>query len=268
MIVEYTYNITTTSSKAIMAQENRKVVLVTGSSSGIGEAIAYEYAKLNYNVVLTGRNENRLGQVVAKCTGLSPSKLVPLAVKADFVDIAQVENVFNKTIEKFKRLDILVNNAGFAGKMKKLDDGADFMADYHKIMSVNLTSALRLSQLALPYLKETKGSIVNISSIASRLGLPSVSYSVSKAGMSMLTKCLANAVGSSGVRVNTVSPGPVKTNLAPGLDQMGGWTAVDRVGEPQEIADFVVFLTSGKANFIQGAELDIDGGATIKAPKY
>lgn len=243
---------------------DRVVALVTGSSSGIGSAVAVDYSKLNYHVVITGRDEDRLREVAEECKQASPDKLEPLIVQADFADLKQVDDVFNKTIEKFQRLDILVNNAGFMGRAAITDD--NFMEDYEKIMAVNLTSAVRLCQLAMPYLKKSTGSVVNVGSVLSKMAYPTVSYSVSKAGLIMLTKTLANACDKTGVRVNSVLPGPILTRFGPNQAKFGCLTLQDRAGTSQEVSDLIIFLTSNKASYINGAEVTIDGGYYAKCP--
>lgn len=248
-------------------QQADKVVLVTGASSGIGEATAIEYAKLGYRVAITGRNEERLGKVIEQLTASSSSRDGDrfLAFRADFEDPAQVEPIVEQTINKFKRLDILINNAGYLGKKCELDH-ADFYDDFKRILQVNLFSAVRISQLARPYLVESKGVIINVSSIADRIGMPAISYSISKAGLTMLTKGLTNGLDGTGVRVVTVSPGPVVTNIADPqqLTGLGFLSSLHRAGKSKEVADTIVFLSSDKASYITGCTLDVDGGVYTK----
>lgn len=242
-----------------------KVILVTGASSGIGEVTAIEYAKLGYKVAITGRNEERLAKVLEQLVANSPSKLENdfLTIKADFEDPKQVDQVIDATISKFNQLDVLINNAGFRAQKLSLDH-PDFFQDFQRILQVNLVAATRIAQLAVPHIKKTRGVIINVSSIADRLGSPSISYSVAKAGLSMLTKALANALDGTGVRVVTVSPGPVKTNFGPGLDLMAPLSHMHRIAESQEVADTIIFLSSEKASFIHATTIDVDGGAVTK----
>lgn len=248
-------------------QPRQKVVLVTGASSGIGEATAIEYAKLGYKVAITGRNEERLAKVLEQLFANSPSRSQNdfLSIKADFDDATQVDPVVEQTISKFKRLDILVNNAGFIGKKHELKH-PDFYDDFQSIIQVNLMAAVRISQLAHSHLVESRGVVVNVSSIADRLALPAISYSISKAGLSMLTKTLANALDGTGVRFVTVSPGPVLTNIvdASELKALGQFSSLHRTGTSQEVADLIVFLSSDKASYITGCTVDVDGGFCTK----
>lgn len=241
------------------------MVLVTGGSSGIGGSTALEYAKLGYKIAITGRDEDRLNKVFEEMTNLSPSKSKDnfLILKVDFEDTAQVDTVVKQTVDKFGQLDILINNAGFAGKRRGLNH-PEFFEDFQKIMQVNLMSATRVAQLAAPHLVKTKGVIVNVSSVADRIANPSISYSVSKAGLSMLTKTLANAFEGTGVRVVTVSPGPIKTNFSPRTASMAPMTSMNRAGESIEVANTIVFLTSDKASYIHGCTIDVDGGMYAK----
>lgn len=238
---------------------------MTGASAGIGEATAYEYAKLGYKVAFTGRNEERLNKVLEQLVALSPNKSRDdfLPIKADFEIPAQVENVVEKTVAKFGQLNILVNNAGFPGKKRDLSHD-DFFEDFQRVLQVNLLASTRIAQLATKHLIKTKGVIINVSSIADRLALPTISYSVSKAGLTMLTKTLANAFEGTGVRVVTVAPGPILTNFAEGMEAYAPMTSLGRVGESKEVAETIVFLASDKASFIHGCTVDVDGGTYNK----
>lgn len=241
------------------------MVLVTGGSSGIGESSAKLYAQLGYKVAITGRNEDRLNKVLEAMVNLSPNKSKSdfLILKADLEDPKQVDSVVSGTVAKFGGIDILVNNAGFMGENRHIElDG--FFEDFKKILQVNLFAPVRIAQLATPYLLKSKGVIVNVSSVADRLGSPTISYSISKAGLSMLTKCLANAYDGRGVRVVTVAPGPIKTNFAENLDLYGPTTSLMRAGEAEEVAQTIVFLSSDKASYIHGCTVDVDGGLSSK----
>lgn len=246
-----------------------KVVLVTGGSSGIGEACALKYAELGYRVAITGRNQDRLLKVVEKMVEVAPAKAAEqlkddfLILKNDFEDPQQVDSVVKQTVEKFGKLDIVINNAGYPGKRLGLSD-ADFFEDFQKILQVNLIAATRIAQLASSHLIKTKGVMINVSSVADRVAAPTISYSVSKAGLSMLTKTLANALEGTGVRVVTVSPGPIQTNFSDRTAMMAPMTSLGRAGEAREVADTIVFLTSDKASYIHGCTIDVDGGTYAK----
>lgn len=186
-----------------------------------------------------------------------------LATSANFENTSDVDQVVERTLKKFARLDVLVNNAGFPGHKRPFEH-EDFYADFKRVLQVNLMAPTRIAQLAAEHLVKTKGVIINVSSIADRLAMPNVSYSVSKAGLSMLTKTLANALGGTGVRVVGVSPGPVRSNFVEGIEALNDMSSLNRVGEPSEVADLIVFLSSQKASYINGSTVDIDGGIYAK----
>lgn len=242
--------------------EGKKVALITGASSGIGEAAALEFAKLGYNVVITGRNDARLESVANKLTQECKDSNV-LSLKVEMSDEQQVDTVVAKTVDHFGRIDVLVNNAGTLGHETQIQE-PDFYDDFKNIMQVNLFAPVRLSQLALPHLEKTKGVIVNISSIADSFAIHTVSYSVSKAGLSMLSRTLVNALEGNGVRVVTISPGPIATNIVPEMESAAAITALNRIGQPKEVADLIVFAATDKGSFIHGANLCIDGGMLPK----
>lgn len=183
-------------------------------------------------------------------------------MRVDFENPKQVENVVSDTVAKFSQLDILVNNAGYMGKKLGLAD-KNFYEDFQRVIQVNLMAATRVAQLSIPYLIKTKGVMINLASVVDRVAFPLIAYSVSKAGVSMLTKTLANSLGDSGVRVVTVAPGPVKTDLLDGIE-LDSYTLMNRVGAPIEVANTIIFLCSDKASFITGCEIDVDGGYITK----
>lgn len=246
---------------------SNKVVLITGGSSGIGASAAIEYAKLGYRVAITGRNKERLSATLAEMVSAAVSSANKgenfLTIEADFEDLKQVDEAVAKAVAKFGRIDVLINNAGFRAQKLHFEH-PDFFQDFQRILQVNLVAATRVAQQATPHIKATKGVIINVSSIADSLGSSSVSYCVAKAGFSMLTKALANALDGTGVRVVTVSPGPVKTNFGPGLDLMAPLTHLNRIAEAREVADTIVFLSSDKASFINATTIYVDGGCLAK----
>lgn len=248
--------------------ESQKVALVTGGSSGIGRFIAVEFAKLGHKVAITGRDQKRLDESMELLVASSPVKPPAasdsfLALKVDFEQPAQVDKVVGDTVSKFGRLDIVINNAGYDGKGRQLSD-EDFFEDFQKIIQVNLLAATRIAQLSVAHLEKTKGVLINVSSIADRIPMQAVSYAVSKAGMSMMGKSVANAVEGKGIRVLNVCPGPVQTNFAPNMEKASVITSFERVASSQEVADLVVFLASDKASFIHGTSIDIDGGTLCR----
>ncbi|XP_026725151.1 17-beta-hydroxysteroid dehydrogenase 14-like [Trichoplusia ni] len=247
---------------------NDKVVIVTGSSSGIGAAIAIEFSALGANVCLVGRNQKKLDEVAKKCNN-------PLVLVADVTQDKDIQRIVNETVRYFGKLDILVNNAGMGSSASIKSETA--MAVFDKIMNTNLRSVVYLTHLAAPHIIKTKGNIINISSV---LGLrvlmaDSFAYNTSKAGLDHFTRSVAAELASDGVRVNSVNPGPVFTDILENsganeaiqkaiFDKMKQGTALNRISEPSEIADLVIFLASDKARAITGSVYVSDNGYLIK----
>lgn len=244
-----------------------KVVIVTGASSGIGAATAILFAEEGANVALVGRNEQKLQSVFEEC---SKSGNKHLQIKADISNDEDTRRIIKDTVDNFGKLDILVNNAGIVRFAQLKDE--NIMETFDTIMNTNLRAVVFLTHLAIPHLVKTKGNIVNVSSIASTLPPPMptmTSYCVSKAALNHFTRGAASELASQGVRVNTVSPGPVKTevlvnagieepieNLFP--------TPLQRISEAREIGDVILFLASDKAVAITGSEYVSDNGMLLK----
>ncbi|XP_026740270.1 uncharacterized protein LOC113502782 [Trichoplusia ni] len=245
-----------------------KVVLITGGSSGIGAATAELFAKEGADIAIVGRNEEKLKNTSAKCEELGAKVLI---IKADVAVDSDLKTIVPKTIDRFNKLDVLVNNAGIQTEATIADEY--LMETFDKTINTNLRSTVYLTNLAVPYLIKTKGNVINISSIlgTSTLGNPKrLSYCVSKAGMDHFTRAAALQLTSSGVRVNTVSPGSTRTDILSNAGIPATWeeTAkklnVERVSEPEEIGDLIVFLASDKARSITGSNYYIDNGALLK----
>ncbi|OWR47820.1 3-dehydroecdysone 3alpha-reductase [Danaus plexippus plexippus] len=239
-----------------------KVVLVTGASSGIGAAAAEAFSSEGAQVVMVGRNETKLSAVASKCNK-------PFVIRADVADDDDARRIIDDTIKKFGKLDVLVNNAGMGSNTATLLEG-DIMKDYDNLMSVNLRAVVHLTKLAAPHLIKTKGNIVNISSIAGTLTpvIPTtIIYYVTKAGLNHFSACAALELGREGVRVNTVSPGPVQTDFFTNSKYelqhsfIKKNTILNRISESEEIADLVLFLASDKAKGITASNFVSDNGA-------
>ncbi|CAH2233232.1 uncharacterized oxidoreductase SERP2049-like [Pararge aegeria] len=241
-----------------------KVVIVTGASSGIGAAVAEEFSAGGAKVVMVGRNEVKLNNVAKRCNS-------PLVIRADLTDDKDVQRIINETIDKFAQIDILVNNAGTYADGPLLS--GKIMDTYDFIARVNLRAVIYLTSLAAPYIVQTKGNIINISSVSGIIApvVPGLlAYNVSKAGLNHFTTCTAAELGPLGVRVNAVSPGPVNTDFLENTGLPGPWdiykpsTVLNRVSEAKDIADMVIFLASDKAKSITGANFLTDNGMAIK----
>lgn len=238
-----------------------KVVIVTGAGGGIGGEASHHLAKLGANVSIVDLNETCLKELEEKFIKSGLPK--PLPIVADITK--DPERIINETIKHFGRLDVLVNNAGVLTS----DTTINFdPVEFDRVMNVNLRSAIILTNLAVRHLEQTKGNIVNISSVA---GLKPcgiyLSYCISKAGMNHFTKCAAMDLATKGIRVNAINPGVVRTQIyeSIGIDPSGGFlnehakkSLVSRVGEVTDISSAIAFLAS--ESFINGILLSVDGG--------
>ncbi len=243
-----------------------KVALITGATSGIGEATAQELAKQNCNLMLTGRNEQKL---TALQNHFSSTGINCTVLAGDIRDAKFRQQLIEETINRLGRLDVLVNSAGII-EMGTIETTS--MDGYDRTMDVNLRSVFHLIQLALPHLEKTKGNIVNVSSVAGLRSFPGiVVYCISKAGLDQLTRCVALEVAPKGIRVNAVNPGVVitalHTNSGMSKEQYQAFLErgkqshpLGRVGKPEEVADLIVFLASDSAGWITGGTYSIDGG--------
>jgi len=246
-----------------------KVVLVTGATSGIGHAVAVKFAQESARVVALGRNQTALHEVE---TAVKNAGGEPLTLAIDVTDGEQVQRAINETLKSFGGLDVLVNAAGHisTGSIENTS-----LSAWDAMMNVNLRAAFQLMQMAAPHLIETKGNIVNVSSVTGLRSFPGVlAYCVSKAGVDQLTRCAALELAPKGVRVNAVNPGVVVTEI----HKRGGMSEADyekflehsktthplgRVGDPKEIAELVFYLASERASWITGATYQIDGGRAL-----
>ncbi|CAG9791685.1 unnamed protein product [Diatraea saccharalis] len=246
-----------------------KVVIVTGASSGIGAATAIMFCREGASVALVGRNETKLKNVSQKCSAAGGKHVV---IIADVSNDDDARRIVDNTIKKFGKLDILVNNAGVLGMAKILD--GTILEAYDKIMKTNVRAVVHLTMLAAPHLVKTKGNIVNISSVAGKtISLPTFSaYATSKAALDHFTRGSASELASSGVRVNTVSPGPVATDIMDNIisgeinpDQSRQMIPpLQRVSQSDEIADLILYLASDRSIGITGSDFITDNGYLLK----
>lgn len=193
-----------------MADFVDKVILITGASSGIGAGTAEFLASKGAWLVLVGRNVENLKNVAAKCTPTHGAP-EPLQIIADVTDETDAKRIIDTTIEKFQKLNVLVNNAGI---LKRGTIENSTLADYDTVMNVNVRSIFHLTQLATPHLIATKGNIVNVSSVNGIRSFAGVlAYNMSKAALDQFTQCVALELADRGVRVNSVNPGVIVTNI-------------------------------------------------------
>ncbi len=244
--------------------EPRKVVLVTGSATGIGRAVAVRFAKEGLAVAVNySRSEKEANETVelVKAEG-APAILC----KGSVADEAAAVEMVQRCVDEWGRLDVLVNNAGTTRFIDHTDLDAVTSEVWDEILGVNLKGTFFCSRAALPHLQKTDGSIVNITSVAGLLGQgSSIPYAASKAAVNCMTKSLARAFGPK-VRVNAVAPGPVLTRwLADHMDHVAKSlhvTPMGRAAVPDDIADAVRFLALG-TTLMTGQVVVVDGGRTM-----
>lgn len=240
----------------------KKVVLITGSSSGIGTSVA-ELLSKDYEVILhynKGKDRvNNLKEKIAKETNS-----IPLVVQCDLSKEEEIDKMLEEIYQKYPKIDILINNAGIAIDTTFEDKTKE---NYKKILDINLIAPFLLSQKIAPKMKENKyGVIINISS-TNALDTPyieSIDYDSSKAGLISVSNNLANYL-SPYVRVNTVCPGWIDTEMNQNLDndfkeKEEGKILLKRFGKPEEVAELISFLISDKASYINNSIIRIDGG--------
>lgn len=248
-----------------------KVVLITGASSGIGAATAFRLAKQGALLSLNGRNITNLQTLAAE---IDPQK--HLIVPGDITNEADAEQILKRTLERFGKLDVLVNNAGIleTGSIENTS-----LEQYDRVMNTNVRSIYHLTMMAVPHLINTKGSIVNVSSVNGIRSFPGVlAYNLSKASVDQFTRCVALELAAKNVRCNSVNPGVTITNLhkrggmdeqayAKFLEHSKTTHAMGRPGNAEEIAQAIEFLASDAASFITGASLPVDGGRHAMCPR-
>lgn len=247
-----------------------KVAIVTGSSSGMGEAIAKEFAKEGAKVVVNyTRSADAAAQIVDEIRKIDGEAI---AIQADVSKIEDAKKLIDSAIKEFGTIDILVNNAGILDDYAPVLDTSEELWD--KIMNINLKGQFLCCKFALPYMIEKeKGVIVNFSSIAGHVaGGGGAAYTAAKHGVIGLTKQISFDYGKMGIRANAVCPGAVKTRMtkevfadedAPVMDAVRGVPA-GRYGYPEEIAKLVLFLASEDSEFIHGTDVVIDGGWIVQ----
>ena len=243
-----------------------KVALVTGATSGIGQACAVAFAQAGAKVACVGRKEKALQDVTGRICALDSEAL---AIQADLSSSAESERAVNDTVKAFGGVDVLVNAAGHISSGTIENTSLDA---WDEMMNVNVRVAFQLMQKALPSLIERRGNIVNVSSVTGLRAFPGVlAYCVSKAALDQLTRCASLELAAKGVRVNAVNPGVVVTEIhkrggmseeayAAFLEHSKTTHPLGRTGRPEEIAALVLFLASDEASWVTGATYSIDGG--------
>lgn len=236
------------------------VALVTGSTRGIGRAIALRLAADGYRVMLNYRADREAAD--AALAVLEETAPDTDAFRADVADPADAEALVSAVRARFGRLDVLVNNAG---PMIERSASQTSATDWRAMIDGNASSAVYVSHAALPALRRRKGRIVNLGSLNVELARGAdqhAAYNAAKAALVVMTRSLARSEGRHGVRVNMVSPGIIATESTPTSVRLGmpARIPLGRLGRPEEVAEAVAFLVSERASYVSGAVLTVAGG--------
>jgi NAD(P)-dependent dehydrogenase (short-subunit alcohol dehydrogenase family) len=258
---------------------NTPVVLITGASSGIGEACARLFHSENYQVAASS---NEAADGIKLQDQLNDQR--PDSARFFECDVRhrdQIHAMVRNAADEFGRIDVLINNVGYNSPGKTVDQQA--LEEIDDLIAVNLLSCILVTRAALPHLRKSAGSIVNIGSLAATLGADGLAvYCATKGGVSAFSKALAIDEAASGIRVNTVIPGNILTASRERLEasmpvaeaqefhaQVDSWQWMGRSGEPSEVAQACLFLAGSRASFVTGAEIVLSGGADLGfGPKH
>jgi NAD(P)-dependent dehydrogenase (short-subunit alcohol dehydrogenase family) len=248
----------------------KKTVIVTGGSTGIGKATAITFAKKGYNVVISGRNEDKGKQAAQEIAGNGTACVF---VKTDIRKEEDVIHLIDETVKTFGKLDVIVNNAGIAG------DQSGFLADstaenLRNLFDTNVLGLFFGMKYGIKAMLETGGgSVVNLASIAGANGLPyAAQYGASKHAVVGLTKAAAVEYATQGIRINAIAPGAIKTEILRDALDSGSYSEesiaalhpMNRMGKVEDIANGIAYLASDEAAFMTGNILFVDGGYQAK----
>lgn len=243
----------------------KKIAIVTGGGSGIGLAITEKFVQNHIHTIIIGRDKEKLG---AACRQLG-ELCEPLT--ADLSELATLPGLVQGIIEKHGHIDILVNNAGINMK-KEFTEVTD--EEFQSILLTNVTAVFSLSREVVKCMleKDTRGSIVNISSMASQYGIPKViAYTASKSAIEGMTRAMAVDLSPRGIRVNCIAPGFIATDMSAKAlnndperkNRVLSRTPMGELGQPSDVGDAALFLASDAAKYITGVVLPVDGGNSI-----
>ena len=246
-----------------------KVAIITGSTSGMGEAAAYLFAEHGARVVVTGRRENKGQAIVSK---IKKMKGQAIFVRLDVSDESSVKAMIKEVMNKWGRIDVLYNNAGIEsqGTIKDMTN-----EQWNKVFNVNIKGMMYCCKHATPKMKKGS-SIINTASVAGLVGYANLSvYGATKGAVISLTRDLAVELGPRGIRANCICPGVIWTDMVKRFVKMSPDPAttkkqlikglpLNRVGQPREVAELALFLASDKSSFMTGAIIPIDGGHTTQ----
>lgn len=238
-----------------------KVVLITGSSRGIGAAIALKVSQAGAKVIINYAGGKEPAEKLAQEINFNGGQA--LAIKADVSNSAEVKNLFDESIAHFGKIDVLINNAGIM-ITKLIKDTTD--EDFDRHFNINVKGTFNTMREAASKLADN-GSIINFSTSVNRIMLPGyATYVATKAAVEQLTRVFSKEIGSRGINVNSVSPGPTNTELFTNgkseevIARLASLSAFNRIGETDDIANVVVFLASDDAKWINAQNIGVNGG--------
>lgn len=238
-----------------------KVVLITGSSRGIGAAIALKVSQAGAKVIINYAGSKEPAEKLAQEINANGGEA--LAIKADVSNSAEVKNLFDESIAHFGKIDVLINNAGIM-ITKLIKDTTD--EDFDRHFNINVKGTFNTMREAASKLADN-GSIINFSTSVNRIMLPGyATYVATKSAVEQLTRVFSKEIGSRGINVNSVSPGPTNTELFTTgkseevIARLASLSAFNRIGETNDIANVVVFLASDDAKWINAQNIGVNGG--------
>jgi glucose 1-dehydrogenase len=260
------------------SKNNGRVAVVTGSSKGIGKAIATEFANAGYSVVLNARNEVELKRAAEDISKSIKDSRKVVSISGDISQEPVCISLIEGTVKQFGRIDVLVNNAGIGGESKKIHELTE--KEWDEVIDINLKGTFLCTREAVKNMMKSGSniqdnvnnySIINISSVHEQIPQPeSAPYAASKGGMEMLTKTVALELADTGIRVNGIAPGAIATDMNKEVlenqekkEKKEQRIPVHRIGQPEEIAKVALFLASENASYIAGTTIYVDGGLTL-----
>jgi glucose 1-dehydrogenase len=261
------------------SNNERRVAVVTGSSKGIGKAIALEFANAGYSVVINARNEEELKQAAKDISNSIKDAGRIVSIPGDISQEPVCISLIESAVRQFGRIDVLVNNAGIGGESKKINELTE--KDWDQVIDVNLKGAFLCTREAVKNMMKdgnnnnnnnnSNYSIINVSSVHEQTPQPeSAPYAASKGGMQMLTKTIALELAEKGIRINGIAPGAIATDMNKELlenqkekEKKEQEIPVHRIGQPEEIAKVALFLASSDASYVAGTTIYVDGGLTL-----